>query len=93
MSRPEAEQAAPRRQADGGSIPPTWRALNVSRYGAESRNLILGNLRANAAVSGGCVYRPLWSGGVTAAKLRELGVIDGKIATIFHGIDIPAVKC
>ena len=25
---------------------------------------------------------------VTAAKLRELGVIDGKIATIFHGIDI-----
>lgn len=26
--------------------------------------------------------------GVTAAKLRELGVIDGKIATIFHGIDI-----
>ncbi len=26
--------------------------------------------------------------GVTAAKLRELGVIRGKIATIFHGIDI-----
>ncbi len=25
---------------------------------------------------------------VTAAKLRELGVIRGKIATIFHGIDI-----
>ncbi len=26
--------------------------------------------------------------GVTAAKLRELGIIRGKIATIFHGIDI-----
>ncbi|MDF7729081.1 colanic acid biosynthesis glycosyltransferase WcaL, partial [Enterobacter hormaechei subsp. steigerwaltii] len=26
--------------------------------------------------------------GVTASKLRELGVIRGKIATIFHGIDI-----
>ncbi|SQI22971.1 colanic acid biosynthesis glycosyltransferase WcaL [Salmonella enterica subsp. arizonae] len=26
--------------------------------------------------------------GVTAAKLRELGVLRGKIATIFHGIDI-----
>lgn len=25
---------------------------------------------------------------VTAAKLQELGVIRGKIATIFHGIDI-----
>lgn len=26
--------------------------------------------------------------GVTAAKLRELGVLDGKIATVFHGIDV-----
>ncbi len=26
--------------------------------------------------------------GVTAAKLRGLGVLRGKIATIFHGIDI-----
>ncbi len=32
----------------------------------------------------------LW---VTAAKLRELGVIRGKIATIFHGIDISSRKC
>ncbi|HAZ55556.1 MAG TPA: colanic acid biosynthesis glycosyltransferase WcaL, partial [Franconibacter helveticus] len=26
--------------------------------------------------------------GVTAAKLRELGILRGKIATVFHGIDI-----
>ncbi|VTP71052.1 colanic acid biosynthesis glycosyltransferase WcaL [Leclercia adecarboxylata] len=67
--------------------PGTWKALNVSRYGAESRNLIL------SAICGQTV-RP-WRAdvfiahfgpaGVTAAKLRELGVIDGKIATVFHG--------
>lgn len=39
-------------------------------------------------VSRRCVHRSFWPGGVTAAKLRELGVIRGKIATIFHGIDI-----
>lgn len=31
---------------------------------------------------------PFWPGGVTAAKLRELGVIKGKISTVFHGIDV-----
>ncbi|AUX64542.1 colanic acid biosynthesis glycosyltransferase WcaL [Escherichia coli] len=68
----------------------TWQALNLKRYGAESRNLIL------SAICGQ-VVRPLHAdvfiahfgpAGVTAAKLRELGVIRGKIATIFHGIDI-----
>lgn len=34
-----------------------------------------------------CLYRT-FGPAVTAAKLRELGVIRGKIATIFHGIDI-----
>ncbi|HCW3016549.1 TPA: colanic acid biosynthesis glycosyltransferase WcaL [Escherichia coli] len=68
----------------------TWQALNLKRYGAESRNLIL------SAICGQ-VAKPLHvdvfiahfgPAGVTAAKLRELGVIRGKIATIFHGIDI-----
>ncbi len=68
----------------------TWQALNLKRYGAESRNLIL------SAICGQ-VVTPLHAdvfiahfgpAGVTAAKLRELGVIHGKIATIFHGIDI-----
>ncbi|HDR2893341.1 TPA: colanic acid biosynthesis glycosyltransferase WcaL [Enterobacter asburiae] len=70
--------------------PATWRALNISRYGAESRNLILSAIcgqtprpyRADVFIAH---FGPA---GVTAAKLRELGVIDGKIATIFHGIDI-----
>ena len=68
----------------------TWQALNLKRYGAESRNRIL-------SASCGQVVTPLHAdvfiahfgpAGVTAAKLRELGVIRGKIATIFHGIDI-----
>ena len=68
----------------------TWQARNLKRYGAESRNLIL------SAICGQ-VVTPLHAdvfiahfgpAGVTAAKLRELGVIRGKIATIFHGIDI-----
>lgn len=68
----------------------TWQALNLKRYGAESRNLIL------SAICGQ-VVTPLHAdvfiahfgpAGVTAEKLRELGVICGKIATIFHGIDI-----
>jgi len=68
----------------------TWRALNISRYGAESRNLILSAICGQTAQP----YRAdvfiahFGPAGVTAAKLRELGVIDGKIATIFHGIDI-----
>ena len=70
--------------------PATWRALNVSRYGSESRNLILSAICGQTAQP----YRAdvfiahFGPAGVTAAKLRELGVIDGKIATIFHGIDI-----
>lgn len=68
----------------------TWKALNTSRYGDEARNLIL------AAICG-LTPTPLQAdvfiahfgpAGVTAAKLRELGVIRGKIATVFHGIDI-----
>ena len=68
----------------------TWQALNLKRYGAESRNLIL------SAICGQ-VVTPLHAdvfiahfgpAGVTAAKLRELGVIRGKLATIFHGMDI-----
>lgn len=64
-------------------------ALNLKRYGAESRNLILSAICGGRnTVSRRCVHRSFWPCGVTAAKLRELGVIRGKIATIFHGIDI-----
>ena len=78
------------RTLSGMHRPATWKALNVSRYGAESRNLILSSIcgqtpqphRADVFIAH---FGPA---GVTAAKLRELGVIEGKIATVFHGIDI-----
>ncbi|EFN3843869.1 colanic acid biosynthesis glycosyltransferase WcaL, partial [Escherichia coli] len=68
----------------------TWQALNLKRYGAESRNLILSAICGQVAIP---FYADVFiahfgPAGVTAAKLRELGVIRGKIATIFHGIDI-----
>ncbi|HAO3404465.1 TPA: colanic acid biosynthesis glycosyltransferase WcaL [Escherichia coli] len=68
----------------------TWQALNLKRYGAESRNLILSAICGQVATAfhADVFIAHFGPAGVTAAKLRELGVIRGKIATIFHGIDI-----
>ncbi|ENC8947272.1 colanic acid biosynthesis glycosyltransferase WcaL [Escherichia coli] len=68
----------------------TWQALNLKRYGAESRNLILSAICGQVATPfhADVFIARFGPAGVTAAKLRELGVIRGKIATIFHGIDI-----
>lgn len=68
----------------------TWQALNLKRYGAESRNLILSAICGQVATPfhSDVFIAHFGPAGVTAAKLRELGVIRGKIATIFHGIDI-----
>lgn len=68
----------------------TWQALNIKRYGAESRNLILSAICGRVATPfhADVFIAHFGPAGVTAAKLRELGVIRGKIATIFHGIDI-----
>ncbi|EFH3410156.1 colanic acid biosynthesis glycosyltransferase WcaL [Escherichia coli] len=68
----------------------TWQALNLKRYGAESRNLILSAICGQVAtpLHTDVFIAHFGPAGVTAAKLRELGVIRGKIATIFHGIDI-----
>ncbi|HAW4231762.1 colanic acid biosynthesis glycosyltransferase WcaL [Escherichia coli] len=68
----------------------TWQALNLKRYGAESRNLLLSAICGQVATPfhTDVFIAHFGPAGVTAAKLRELGVIRGKIATIFHGIDI-----
>ncbi|MSH53155.1 colanic acid biosynthesis glycosyltransferase WcaL [Escherichia coli] len=68
----------------------TWQALNLKRYGAESRNLMLSAICGQGATPfrADVFIAHFGPAGVTAAKLRELGVIRGKIATIFHGIDI-----
>lgn len=68
----------------------TWKALNMARYGDESRNLILSSICGQVArpFRADVFIAHFGPAGVTAAKLRELGVIEGKIATVFHGIDI-----
>ncbi len=68
----------------------TWRSLNISRYGDEARNLILPAIcgRQPQPLEADVFIAHFGPAGVTAAKLRELGVINGKIATVFHGIDI-----
>jgi colanic acid/amylovoran biosynthesis glycosyltransferase len=70
--------------------PSTWKALNLSRYGDEARNLILPAIcgLAPQTFSADVFIAHFGPAGVTAAKLRELGVLKGKIATVFHGIDI-----
>lgn len=70
--------------------PAVWRALNARRYGQEARNLILSSIcsRTPSPITSDVFIAHFGPAGVTAAKLRELGVIRGKIATVFHGIDI-----
>ncbi|HBH4286033.1 TPA: colanic acid biosynthesis glycosyltransferase WcaL, partial [Escherichia coli] len=60
----------------------TWQALNLKRYGAESRNLILPAICGQVATPfrADVFIAHFGPAGVTAAKLRELGVIRGKIA-------------
>ncbi|EKR7174011.1 TPA: colanic acid biosynthesis glycosyltransferase WcaL [Escherichia coli] len=94
LDEPEGKKARLKYRAlrtlKGLGRPATWRALNMARYGDEARHLIL------SAICGGQTT-PLQAdvfiahfgpAGVTAAKLRELGVIRGKIATVFHGVDV-----
>lgn len=68
----------------------TWRALNMKRYGNEARNLILSAVCGGLPepVSADVFIAHFGPAGVSAAKLRELGALRGKIATVFHGIDI-----
>jgi len=68
----------------------TWRALNIGRYGDEARKLILSSICASARtpLTADVFIAHFGPAGVTAANLRELGAIRGKIATVFHGIDI-----
>ncbi|WP_312981160.1 colanic acid biosynthesis glycosyltransferase WcaL [Atlantibacter sp.] len=69
--------------------PAVWRAMNMARYGEEARNLILSAICAGSQGHRADVFIAHFGpAGVTAAKLRELGLIKGKIATVFHGIDV-----
>lgn len=68
----------------------TWRALNAARHGNEARHLILSAIcgRNPQRIEADVFIAHFGPAGVTAIKLRELGLLKGKIATVFHGIDI-----
>lgn len=66
------------------------RSLNVRRYGAQSSKLLLPSIVANASQTFTADVFLVHFGyaGALANKLRELGVLKGKQATVFHGADI-----
>lgn len=66
------------------------RSLNVRRYGAQSSKLLLPAIVANARQTYVADIFLVHFGyaGALANKLRELGILKGKQATVFHGADI-----
>ncbi|MDJ0036579.1 glycosyltransferase [Pantoea allii] len=66
------------------------RSLNVRRYGAQSSKLLLPAIVANARQTFVADVFLVHFGyaGALANKLRELGILKGKQATVFHGADI-----
>lgn len=94
LDEPEGKLAKLRYRAiaslRGGTRASTWKALSVSRYGDEARNLILSAIcgLTPKMFQADVFIAHFGPAGVTAAKLRELGVIKGKISTVFHGIDV-----
>ncbi|MDL4914792.1 MAG: glycosyltransferase [Enterobacterales bacterium endosymbiont of Blomia tropicalis] len=70
--------------------PSLLRSLNVRRYGAQSSKLLLPSIVANASQTFTADVFLVHFGyaGALANKLRELGVLRGKQATVFHGADI-----
>ncbi|AXX02658.1 colanic acid biosynthesis glycosyltransferase WcaL [Cronobacter sakazakii] len=94
LDEPEGKLAKLRSRAGntlkGALRPRTWKALDKKRYGDEARNLILSAIcgRVKEPLVADVFIAHFGPAGVTAAKLRELGILQGKIATVFHGIDI-----
>lgn len=70
--------------------PALLRSLNVRRYGAQSSKLLLPSIVANAkqTFTADVFLVHFGYAGALANKLRELGVLRGKQATVFHGADI-----
>lgn len=70
--------------------PRTMRSLNVKRYGQQSSKLLLPAIVARNEKSFNADLFLVHFGyaGALANKLRELGVLHGKQATVFHGADI-----
>lgn len=66
------------------------KSLNIARYGQQAKKLLLPAIVANAkqTFTADVFLVHFGYAGALANKLRELGVLKGKQATVFHGADI-----
>ena len=74
----------------GGSRPALARALNAARYGREATSLSLFYWadRLSSLRSFDIIHCHFGIVGKWAAFLREIGAIEGKLVTTFHGVDV-----
>ena len=70
--------------------PATIKSMNIPRYGDQSKRLLLPAIVANAKkpITADVFLVHFGYAGALANKLRELGILRGKQATVFHGADI-----
>ncbi|WP_281556608.1 glycosyltransferase [Thalassomonas sp. RHCl1] len=67
-----------------------FKSLNFWRYGHQAKSLLLGSISAqcHSPLQYDVILAHFGFNGVTANQLRELGVIQGQVATVFHGFEI-----
>ena len=66
------------------------RAFNVRKFGIHSKSLLIPSIvsRNNSPFYADIFVAHFGTSGVVANKMRELGLLHGKLVTIFHGADI-----
>ncbi|WDE03944.1 glycosyltransferase [Thalassomonas viridans] len=66
------------------------KSLNFWRYGHQAKSLLLGSItsQCHGPLEYDVILAHFGFNGVTANQLRELGVLQGQIVTVFHGFEI-----
>ncbi|WP_217875125.1 glycosyltransferase [Pseudoalteromonas shioyasakiensis] len=65
-------------------------SLNIARFGIHSKSLLLPSIitRATQRFDSDIFIAHFGTAAVVANKMRELGLVKGKLVTVFHGADI-----
>ncbi|CAM4122929.1 glycosyltransferase [Pseudoalteromonas byunsanensis] len=71
-------------------LPKILSALNYKQFGIHSKSLLLPSIagRNSKVIKSDVFIAHFGTAGVVAEKMRRLGLLEGKILTIFHGADI-----